>query len=328
MKEKRNMGRIDRLMLLVGLGLMLAIAMAAVACKGPQGSAGLQGPAGSAGATGPQGPAGATGPQGPAGPTGASGQQGPAGQQGLAGAKPSAQDVKAVVTEVLRGPSATPAGIARGGRLYDNWISETKATAPAANQPLWATQSTNVRTGTDTWRCKECHGWDYKGKGGTYGKGSHLTGFVGVYSAGVSRSQEQLAEILKGSTDYRHDFSKLLDGQSQSELVAFLGQGLINETAYIDYATKKPIGGNAARGSQLYGNACAACHGPDGKQLNFGSEAAPEYLGTLALDNPWEVLHKVRFGQPGTSMPSGVVAGWTLQDAIDVVTHAQTLPAK
>ena len=175
---------------------------------------------------------------------------------------------------------------------------------------MWALQTTNTRTGTDTWRCKECHGWDYKGKGGAYSKGSHYTGFVGVYDAGNSKSPEQLVEILKGSTDIRHDFSKALDGQSLTDLASFLSQSLINETPYIDYAAKKPIGGNAIRGAQLYSGVCAACHGPDGKQLNFGSAEGPEYVGTIAVDNPWEFVHKVRFGNAGTSMPSGSVTGW------------------
>ena len=31
-----------------------------------------------------------------------------------------------------------------------------------------------------TWRCKECHGWDYKGLDGAYAKGSHFSGTKGV----------------------------------------------------------------------------------------------------------------------------------------------------
>jgi len=268
------------------------------------------------------------GAQGPAGSAGPAGQAGVAGPAGAAGPKPSTQEIKALIAEALQKAPATVAQIARGGRLYDNWVKETKAAAPAGNQPLWALQTTNTRTGTDTWRCKECHGWDYKGKGGAYSKGSHYTGFVGVYDAGASKSPEQLVEILKGSTDIRHDFSKVLDGQSLTDLASFLSQSLINETPYIDYAAKKPIGGNAAHGAQLYSGVCAVCHGPDGKQLNFGSTEEPEYVGTLAVDNPWEFVHKVRFGQPGTSMASGMVAGWNIQDVLDLLAHAQTLPVK
>ncbi|MDP2662373.1 MAG: cytochrome c, partial [Dehalococcoidia bacterium] len=91
---------------------------------------------------------------------------------------------------------------------------------------------------------------------------------------------------------------------------------------------KKPIGGNATHGAQLFGSVCAACHNSDGKQLNFGSAAEPEYVGTVAVDNPWEFVHKVRFGNAGTSMPSGSVTGWNIQDVLDVLAHSQTLPSK
>ena len=78
----------------------------------------------------------------------------------------------------------------------------------------------------------------------------------------------------------------------------------------------------------MYASVCAACHGNNGKTLNFGDAAAPEYVGTLAVDNPWEFLHKVRFGQPASPMPAGLVTGWNIQDIIDVLAHAQTLPEK
>ncbi|MDP2660197.1 MAG: hypothetical protein Q8R28_05670, partial [Dehalococcoidia bacterium] len=85
---------------------------------------------------------------------------------------------------------ADPASVAKGGRLYDTWWKEAPgASAPTGDQPLWATQTTNTRKGTDTWRCKECHGWDYGGKDGAYGSGSHKTGFVGVSVAGAKKSQ-------------------------------------------------------------------------------------------------------------------------------------------
>jgi len=69
----------------------------------------------------------------------------------------------------------------RGGQLYDNWWKTTIDTEkPKKDHPLWKEQSTNKRSGYDTYRCKECHGWDYRGKDGAYGKGSHYTGFKGT----------------------------------------------------------------------------------------------------------------------------------------------------
>ena len=132
-------------------------------------------------------------------------------------------------------------------------------------------------------------------------------------------------DFLKGATDYRHDFSKALSAKALADLAAFLSEGLVNETLYIDYATKKPIGADVARGKTRYDSTCAACHGSDGRQIPFHDD---EGVGDVATDNPWETLNKVRFGQPGTTMPSVVVLGWSLQDALDVLAYAQSLPTK
>ena len=321
-------------MVTAGVVLLLSIAILISACAGPAGTvgpAGPQGAGGEKGATGDRGPAGATGPAGAAGPAGVAGLAGATGPAGTAGAKPSAEELKTLIADQLRGAAANATSIARGGRLYDDWIKETKATTPTGNHSLWALQTTNARSGKDTWRCKECHGWDYKGISGAYGTGSHRTGFVGVYGAGTSKSKEQLLEIMKGGTAYSHDFSKLLNEQSLTDLVNFLSQGLINDTRYVDYATRKPVGANATQGATLYNGTCAApiCHGPDGKGINFGTPEAPEYLGTLAAGNPWEAIHKIRNGQPDVSlMPAGLVNGWSIQDVLSVLAHTQTLPTQ
>lgn len=61
------------------------------------------------------------------------------------------------------------------------------------------------------------------------------------------------------------------------------------------------------------------CHGADGKTLNFGTPQKPEYVGTVARENSWEFVHKVRFGQPGAD---------PLQEVLDVLAYSQSLPAK
>src|SRR3989338_3803714 len=92
-------------------------------------------------------------------------------------------------------PPPSPATIALGGKLYDNWMKTAGVATPEGNSPLWAGQTTNTRTGKDTWRCKECHGWDYKGKDGAYSKGSHLTGFPGVYGAATTKTVAELTSV-------------------------------------------------------------------------------------------------------------------------------------
>jgi len=223
--------------------------------------------------------------------------------------------------------SPSPATVAMGGKIYDDWLRTTGAAAPEGNSPLWAAQTTNQRKGKDTWRCKECHGWDYKGKDGDYGSGSHATGFPGVYEAAKSQTSAELAATLKGSPNLNHDFSKYLNDDQISALVVFLKEGAtIDVMQFIDYSTRKPNIADPTKGRETFDSICAECHGSDGKKLNTGSVERPEYVGTVSVDNPMEFIHKVRFGQPGAGMPAGVEHGWTIQNVLDVLAHAQTLP--
>jgi hypothetical protein len=50
-------------------------------------------------------------------------------------------------------------------------------------------------------------------------------------------------------------------------------------------------------------------------------------VGTIATDNPWEFFHKIRVGQPGTNMPAAIKIGWSLEDVLNVLGFAQTLPS-
>ena len=258
-----------------------------------------------------QGTQGTQGPAGPQGPQGSAGSVGPAGPAGSPGKAPEE-------------PKASASSIVSGGLMYDKWWKAAEgASEPTADQPLWALQTTNARSGSTSWRCKECHGWDYKGEGGAYSGGSHYTGFPGVYDAYLTKSKAQLLDVMTGGTDCRHDFSSVLSEAALENLVDFLSEGPINDVKYIDYATKKPIGANVANGEELYTSTCVACHGANGKQIDFhGGEG----VRGVANDNPWETLHKIRFGQPATGMPAGVANGWSIQDAVDVLGYAQTLP--
>jgi thiosulfate dehydrogenase len=227
-------------------------------------------------------------------------------------------------------PVSNAESVARGGRLYDTWWRVVPGAAePKSDQALWSLQTTNKRNGSVTWRCKECHGWDYKGKDGAYGSGSRYTGFAGVWDAAQKKSAEELAAILRGSANSKHDFSTVLRPADITDLANFLKNGLVDMTQYVDYKTKNLIGGDAGRGKNLYAF-CAACHGPDGKKLNFGTDKDPEYVGTIAKANSQEFLHKIRVGQPGSepNMPAALVMGWSMNQVVDVLAYSQTLPEK
>jgi len=102
----------------------------------------------------------------------------------------------------------------------------------------------------------------------------------------------------------------------------------LTDTAPFINADRTIKGGDPAKGKTKFNATCAACHGQDGKKINFGDQTTPEYVGTLAADNPWEFFHKVSVGEPGEPMPAGVGLGWSIEDRINVMAYAQTLPTK
>lgn len=211
--------------------------------------------------------------------------------------------------------------IARGGRLYDKWFAENKAAKPGDDHPAYPHKG--GRYGKDTsWRCKECHGWDYKGADGAYGKGSHATGIKGV-TAMAGAEPAKIAELLRAEP---HGFTAaMIPDEALARLALFISKGQHDTDAHIDRASKKAKG-DADRGRMLFQGICAACHGFDGKSLNFGDDKEPEFLGTVAADNPWEALHKIRNGQPAVPMP--LMRVLDMQTALDILAYSQTLPVK
>jgi thiosulfate dehydrogenase len=214
--------------------------------------------------------------------------------------------------------------VSGGGQLYDKWWAVLGLDEPGEDQPLWATQSTNERSGKDTWRCKECHGWDYMGVDGAYGSGSHMTGFAGVLGTS-SMSAEELLAWLNGTTNPDHDFS-IMDEVGLNAMVSFLREEMADITGFIN--DDKSVNGDPAIGKEMFDDTCAACHGVDGKKINFGDDDDPEFLGTVAAGNPWEFFHKVSFGQPDAPMPSGIGLGWSAEQIADLAAYVQTLPSE
>lgn len=216
-----------------------------------------------------------------------------------------------------------------GAQLYDKWYAQLGVTPPQGNHPLWERQSTNTRSGPDTWRCAECHGWDYQGAAGAYGTGSsHYTGFPGVFVLADRLSEQEIIDHLNGKLDPLHDFSGLMDEQSLRQLAAFLKNGLVDDSAFIDPVSLKAISGDTANGKRLYEAVCAACHGVDGQTLVLRSEGIDEGLGDVASRDPYRFLHRSRFGVAGTVMPIGRDLGWSVAESHDVLAYAQTLPRR
>ena len=216
--------------------------------------------------------------------------------------------------------------IPNGAQLYDNWMAVTGQSAPAGDQPIWARQTNNTRSGPDTWRCVSCHGWDGMGKDGAYRSGSNYTGFPNLYAASRSMSQEEIIAALKGEKDADHNFSGVLDDALLADLAVFIREGFVDDTEYIDLTTLKVIGGNVGVGKELYTQGCVSCHGEDGSAQAMRYEGQDVSLVTVANTDPWRFLHKARYGTPGNPMQKiGFDLGWQAQNGRDVMAYLQSL---
>lgn len=210
---------------------------------------------------------------------------------------------------------ADAAELARGGRLYDKWYAESGVPKPESAHPAYPADAAYAAKPDANWRCKECHGWDYRGRDGAYSGGSHRTGIVGL--TGMRGARPSAVEsVLRDTT---HGFGDVLADADLRALALFVSRGQVDMDAAIDAATKRARG-DAVRGAAYYATICAGCHGPDGR-----AEDMP-ILGEVARDNPWETLHKIENGQPGTPMPA--LRGLDERVGRDVLRHLQDLPTE
>ena len=208
----------------------------------------------------------------------------------------------------------TESAIARGGRLYDKWFAENKTAKtakPTDDHPAYPHKG--GKYGKDaSWRCKECHGWDYKGKDGAYASGGHATGISGIQNA-AGKDPKVIEGILRDKT---HGYTEQqLSKQDVADLALFVSKGQIDVAKYM--VDKKPKG-DGAKGEVYFNTICAGCHGKDGKKI---TNASP--LGADAGNVP-EVMHKILNGQPNEDMPA--MRALDPQIAADIATHLQTLP--
>jgi len=204
---------------------------------------------------------------------------------------------------------------ARGGLLYDKWFKVVGAENPKDTHPAYP--SAGKKKGGDTWRCKECHGWDYKGKDGAYSGGSHFTGIKGVDGM-AGADPAKIVAILKNET---HALAGKMEDDDFQDLAMFVSKGTIDTDRYIDAAAKMPKGGDVDKGAAIFNTTCARCHREDGKRPKDMEKALGAQMG-----NPWEVMHKITNGHPGQNMPAFRVFG--PQVAVDVMTYIRTLPKK
>ncbi|RMF49384.1 MAG: hypothetical protein D6755_02445, partial [Anaerolineae bacterium] len=159
-------------------------------------------------------------------------------------------------------------------------------------------------------------GWFFTGEGD----------YPGILNLAGSDPNEILA-ALKGETNPKHDFSTVMEEQDLIDLSLFISQKMFDASEIVD-ANGKPVNGDAAAGETTF-QVCAACHGPQGLAINFhhDEQEPPEYIPTIAQEDPGEFLSKAHWGQPGhPEMPAGDSLGFTTQDYANLLAYLQQFP--
>jgi hypothetical protein len=225
-----------------------------------------------------------------------------------------------------------------GGRLYDKfWASETDFVAPSDPSVDLA----DITNFSDFYRCKQCHAWDFLGNAASYiDRGPTMTrpdvSSANLYSSIQSSSIRELFDGIKNVGGAAVDPARTADGTNPSlggnehpeygkiltddqiwDLVRFLKISSFNTTLLYDInvtgtyptgsRTFSNVGkdGDAAAGAIFYATNCASCHGANGRddggdplQINVDIGRS---MGEFAREKPYEMQHKTRFGNLGSS---------------------------
>lgn len=213
--------------------------------------------------------------------------------------------------------------IAAGGRIYDNWWEALDRDEPEGTNPAYPVAANQKQTGPGTWRCKECHGWDYQGADGIYSKGSHYTGIKGVLGV-ANTPPESIVRILR---DANHPYTpEMITDEEMLRVATFLSKGLVDMREFIDYETRtmKPDVGDFERGRAIFQTTCAACHGFDGRALDWGEGEAHNFVGTEAAELPDEVYNKIANAHPGAAMIN--TRAFSHEDRVSLMAYIAKLP--
>ncbi|MGD2215848.1 MAG: hypothetical protein PVJ64_03790 [Gemmatimonadales bacterium] len=242
-----------------------------------------------------------------------------------------------------------------GGTMYDKfWTPETG----------WNQSDPNLATFnnfSNFFRCKQCHAWDRLGTAASYISRAPSTTRPNVASldlkaATAAMSEQELFDALWTSTgrrsvsadlstydpatnatvgDQMPDLSEIMTEEQVWDLVRFLKEEAIDTDLLYDFVTTGTYptgsitysnigaGGSASAGDAIYAASCAGCHGADGTAFLVDGSFT---VGSFLRAKPYEVQHKVKFGQPGTAMGSLLTDVNDILDLYLALTNATNYP--
>jgi mono/diheme cytochrome c family protein len=217
-----------------------------------------------------------------------------------------------------------------GGIMYDKyWSTEANFNQSDPNLDLY-------NDNANFFRCKQCHAWDGLGSGGSYiSRAPSMTrpnvSSLNLYDLGQQSTAQELYDGMKKSTGRRDistdlssydpntnstegdkmpDYSQILTDAQIWDIVKFMKEGMIDVGKLYTgtYSGTYPTGsavynsigldGDADMGKAYYSANCAGCHGVDGTNIPLDDKG----VGGFTRSKPYEVQHKTKFGQLGTSM--------------------------
>lgn len=243
-----------------------------------------------------------------------------------------------------------------GGILFDKfWSVEAKYDQESPNLDKFKAHS-------DFFRCKQCHGWDLQGKKGAYisrgpktsrpniadrnlraiAKNMKPQDLFNSLKNGVGKDRRDIAVDLTtydpatNSTegDKMPKLSQILTDAQLWDIVKYLKVEALDVTELYDatYTGEYPTGtvtftnigkgGDAAKGMAFYKANCESCHGADGTKLLMENMTA----GKFTRSKPYEVQHKVKFGQLGSTMKPTTITLQEMKDLYKALSDTDKFP--
>ncbi len=258
-------------------------------------------------------------------------------------------------TETFPDEVPSTGDMALGGIMYDKfWTPESGFDQGHQYMDVFTTSS-------NFFRCKQCHAWDGLGNAGSYiSRGPKTTrpnvASLNLYDWAQSKTAQELFDGMKTTENRRDitydlasydpatnftegdkmpDLNQIFTDEEIWNMVKFMKDGMfdVSELYVGTYTGTYPTGsaaftnigldGSASSGNAYYTANCEVCHGTDGTTLIMEEKT----LGNFLRSKPNEVQHKVKYGQPGSTMTPQFEASVTeVRDLFKAVTDTMAFP--